>query len=95
VRYGTGGTLIDYGKEADVAFQQLTDEILELVDDVLDDLGTREEVGRIATIAREGTSADRQIATFDKYRDDGATEQEAMYAVVDQLITETRQGWDS
>ena len=94
VRYGSQGKLIDYGKEADVPFRQLVDELLEVVDDVLDELGTRHEVERIVSICDVGTSADRQIRTFEKNLADGATSEEALYAVVDQLIEETRQGWD-
>ena len=94
VRYGVGGKLIDYGREEDVSMSQLVDELLDIVDDVLDDLGTREDVERIRDICRDGTSADRQLATYDKSIADGANDQEALYAVVDQLIQETRQGWE-
>jgi carboxylate-amine ligase len=94
VRYGVEGKLIDYGKETDVSMQQLADEMLAVVDEVVDDLGPRAEVERNAAMCRVGSSADRQIAIYEKSLADGATEQEALYAIVDQLIAETRQGWE-
>jgi len=50
----------------------------------LDDLGSRKEVEYAFRILIEGTSADRQIATFQKTGD--------LKAVVDQLVRETAEG---
>ena len=41
-------------------------QMLEFVDNVLDPLGTREDVEYIKTMLREGTSADRQLACYEK-----------------------------
>ena len=44
-------------------------------------------------IVNHGTSADRQLVAFRKAMSQGATSQEALMQVVDQLIAETQQGW--
>ena len=61
IRYGIDGKLIDFGKQAEVPMRELAVELLEFVDDVLDDLGSREAVEYLHTILAEGTSADRQL----------------------------------
>jgi glutamate---cysteine ligase / carboxylate-amine ligase len=85
VRFGLDGKLIDFGKEVDLPARALIREMLEwFIDDVLDELGSRKEVEYAFRILDEGTSADRQLAT---YRQTGSLE-----AVVDQLIRETEEG---
>jgi carboxylate-amine ligase len=81
VRYGLDGKLIDFGRQEEIETRQLIAELLEWVDDVLDELGSREEVGYIRTIMEVGTSADRQLKV---YRESGD-----LKAVVDHLIAET------
>lgn len=91
VRYGINGELIDFGIEEAIPFHFLMEELLELLDDVVDDLGSRKEVEYVRTILKEGTSADRQLAV---YRQHGGDENnvEALKAVVDNLILETKKG---
>ena len=72
----------------------LAREMMQLVDDVVDDLGSREEVAYIETILKDGTSADRQIAVYNRVLGEGSTEKEALQAVVDHLIEETMSGVD-
>ncbi|MEO1087369.1 MAG: carboxylate-amine ligase, partial [Acidobacteriota bacterium] len=84
VRYGTDGQLIDFGKQEEVPFRFLVEELLEFVDDVVDELGSRAEVEYVHKILKEGTSADRQREVF---RKTGSLE-----AVVDHLVKETRAG---
>jgi carboxylate-amine ligase len=67
-------------------------EMLELVDDVVDDLGSREEINHIRTILERGTSADRQVQAYRNALENGASEEEALIAVVDFLTTETMRG---
>jgi carboxylate-amine ligase len=83
--------LIDFGLEESVPFQFLMEELLEIVDDVLDDLGSREEVEYIRTILQNGTSADRQIAVYEQNGGDENREV-ALKAVVDNLVAETQEG---
>ncbi len=92
VRYGVRGTLIDFGKEAEVPFPDLIDELLDFLDDVVDELGSRSAVEYARTIAREGSSADRQIAVYEAALAASASEQAALAAVVDHLVRETRSG---
>ncbi len=93
VRYGIDGKLVDFGIAEEVPMRFLAREMLEIVDDVVDELGTREDVQYVHTILDEGTSADRQLSIYRKALADGATEEEALIAVVDQLIAETAQDW--
>lgn len=91
VRYGIHGELIDFGIEKSVPFHFLIEELLELLDDVVDDLGSRKEVEYVRTILKEGTSADRQLACYNKHGGD-ENNRAALQAVVDQLVAETRAG---
>lgn len=93
VRYGIDGKLIDFGIESEVPMRFLANELIELVDDVVDELGSRKEVNYIQAILENGTSADRQLRVFRTALNQGATEQEAFYAVMDHLIAETAEGW--
>jgi carboxylate-amine ligase len=85
IRYGLDGKLIDFGKQEEVPARQLAEELLEMVDDVLDELGIRKEVEYVRVILEHGTSADRQLATWEKTGD--------LSAVVDQLVAETKEAW--
>ncbi len=84
IRDGLEGKMIDFGKEEAVPVRFLTEELLELVDDVVDELGSRKEIENIRNILINGTSADRQIV---KYR-----ETDSLEAVVDMLAEETLMG---
>jgi carboxylate-amine ligase len=91
VRYGVRGKMIDFGIEEERPFHFLMGELLEFLDDVLDELGSREEVEYINTILREGTSADRQLRVYLEHGGDENSE-EALKAVVDNLVAETKRG---
>ncbi|HLN92988.1 MAG TPA: carboxylate-amine ligase [Thermoanaerobaculia bacterium] len=86
-RYGVEGKLIDFGKEIEVPFRDLAEEMLEFVDDVVDELGSRREVESIRWILENGSGADRQLAV---YRESG----EDLRKVVDYICEETRHGLD-
>lgn len=83
-RYGISGKLIDFGRQAEVPAVDLIHELLEFVDDVADELGSRKELAYIEEIVRGGTGADRQLATWHTTND--------MKAVVDQIVWETHLG---
>jgi carboxylate-amine ligase len=83
-RWGIDGNLIDFGKREEVPMRQLALELLEFIDDVVDELGSRTEVNYIHTILRDGTSADRQLRVF---RETGN-----LAAVTQHVVQETRQG---
>jgi carboxylate-amine ligase len=85
VRYGLDGKLIDFGKQEELSARELIREMIEwFIGDVVDELGSRKEVEYAYRILREGTSADRQLATYERTGD--------LKAVVDQLIQETSEG---
>ncbi|HET6447150.1 MAG TPA: carboxylate-amine ligase [candidate division Zixibacteria bacterium] len=91
LRYGIEGELIDFGIEESVPFHFLMEELLLFLDDVLDELGSREEVEYLRTILAIGTSADRQIKVYNANGGDD-NRAEALRAVVDSLVAETKEG---
>ena len=83
-RYGIHGNLIDFGRKEEVPYFKLAEELLEFVDDVLDELGSRKEVEYIHTILEMGTGADRQLAVWEATHD--------LSRVVDYIVEETEYG---
>ena len=81
-RWGIDGMLIDFGKKVEVPMRALALELLEFIDDVVDELGSRRHVEYVHAILRDGTSADRQLAV---YRETGD-----LQAVVRHVVNETR-----
>jgi carboxylate-amine ligase len=81
-RYGIEGKLVDFGKEAEVSMHELMNELLEFVDDVVDDLGSRSAVEYVHTIMNEGSSAERQLRVYEQTGD--------LKDVVRHLVHETR-----
>jgi glutamate---cysteine ligase / carboxylate-amine ligase len=84
-RYGISGKLIDFGKECEVSERDLILEYLQFVDDVVDELGSREEVAYIHNILKHGTGADRQLRVFQETGGD-------LKKVVDYMVLETQAG---
>jgi carboxylate-amine ligase len=82
-RWGIDGKLIDFGKRQEVSMRELALELLEFVDDVVDELGSRREVDYVRLILAEGTSAERQLQV---YRETGD-----LKAVVRSLVDDTRE----
>lgn len=93
VRHGVHGKLVDFGKRQEVPLADLGHELLDLVDDSAQSLGTGQQLQQLRRIESEGTSADRQLRTYRAAIDDGASEQDALVAVVDHLIQDTGLGW--
>jgi carboxylate-amine ligase len=65
-RYGIDGTLIDFGKESEVNTRVLIYELLDFVDDVVDQLGSRHAISLVHKILENGTGADRQLAAYEQ-----------------------------
>tara|TARA_R110002033_G_scaffold109673_1_gene155691 strand:- start:1043 stop:2137 length:1095 start_codon:yes stop_codon:yes gene_type:complete len=80
-RYGIDGKMIDFGKECEVNTRALMEELLEFIDDVVDELGSRKEVEYLRTILKNGTGADRQLAVYEKTKD--------LTKVVDYIMEQT------
>jgi len=85
-RYGLEGKLIDFGRQIELPARDLIHELLQFVDDVVDELGSREEINYIPTILEMGPGAERQLRVFEQTQD--------LKAVVDFIIEETRFGLD-
>ena len=80
-RYGIDGKMIDFGKECEVHTRDLMEELLDFIDDVVDDLGSRKEVEYMRTMLKNGTGADRQVAVYEKTKD--------LTKVVDYIMEQT------
>jgi len=65
-RYGIDGYLIDFGKEEEINTRVLIYELLDFVDDVVDELGSRHWVNYVQKILEGGTGADRQLAVYEQ-----------------------------
>ena len=82
-RYALDMPLIDFGKREELPARSLVRELLHLVMDYAEDLGSRSYLERIYTILETGTSADRQKRVYEQRRN--------LQDVVDHLVQETRQ----
>jgi carboxylate-amine ligase len=78
VRWGIDGKMIDFGKQKEVPTRDLILELLDFIDDVVDELGSRKEIEHIHTILERRTSAEEQLRVFGETKD--------LKAVVDRLI---------
>jgi carboxylate-amine ligase len=83
-RYGLEGKLVDFGKQEEISARELILEYLHFVDDVVDELDSREELNYIHEILEMGTGADRQLRVF--------KETGELKRVVDYIIDETEVG---
>ncbi len=83
-RNGIEGKLIDFGKKTEVPTQDLVLELLDFIDDVVDELGSREEINYVHEILKNGTGADQQLAVFEETQD--------LSKVVDMITSKFRQG---
>ena len=78
------GKLIDFGKQTEVPCHDLVHELLDFVDEVVDDLGTRKEMDYIKQMLERGSGADRQLAVWEQSNE--------LESVVDYIINETHHG---
>jgi carboxylate-amine ligase len=91
-RYSVHDTLFDFGKGQLVPFAALVDELLDLVAEDAAVLDCEKEAKHALKIATGGTSADRQVLRYEELIGKGASPEEALTGVVDQLIAETVAG---
>jgi carboxylate-amine ligase len=82
-RWGLDGKLIDFGQRKEKPMRELGVELIEFVDDVVDELGSRREVEYVRKILADGTSAERQVQVYRATGD--------LRAVVQALVEETRE----
>ena len=83
-RYGIDGKLIDFGKQSEVDTRLLIHELLEFIDDVVDDLGSRKAISSVYKILEQGTGADRQLVVYEKTQ--------SLQKVVDYITEQTLVG---
>jgi len=83
-RYGLDGRLIDFGREAEVPIKELILEYLDFVDEVVDELDSREEIEYVRTMLERGGGADRQLRVY--------AETGEMREVVKYMVEETKVG---
>jgi len=83
-RNGIEGKLIDFGRKVEVPTQELIHELLEFIDDVVDELGSRNEIDYVHQIFKNGTGADQQLAVFEQTQD--------LTKVVDLITSKFREG---
>lgn len=81
---GISANLIDFGKEEQLPYARLLEELLLFIDDVVDDLGCRKETEYAWEILKNGTGADRQLKVWHETGD--------LRKVVDYMISETEYG---
>ena len=91
-RYGSSGSLVDFGRGELVPMPELIEEFIELLAQDAVELDTRDEIRHARTIVSEGTSAHRQLATYEKALSEDASKHEALQAVVDELIVDSMYG---
>ncbi|MNE46325.1 Glutamate--cysteine ligase [compost metagenome] len=61
--------MIDFGLQKEVETRLLILELLEFIDDVVDELGSREDINLVHEILKNGTGADKQLAVFQETND--------------------------
>ena len=83
-RYGLDGMMIDFGKQKEVPARDLIREYLDFIDDVVDELDSREELNYIHEMLERGSGADRQLRVYAETGD--------LKKVVDYIIEETEAG---
>ena len=89
MRYSFDEGLIDFGKGSIVPFEELLDEFIEISIEDAKTLGCDKEVMATKNILKRGTSAHRQLKTYELSIAAGKNKDEALNDVVDMLINET------
>ena len=85
MRYGLDAEVVDFVQARTLSMRNSVHELLDFVGDVVDDLGSRDEINYLHALMedRRGTGADRQIAV---YNETGSTQ-----AVTQFLMQQTMQ----
>jgi carboxylate-amine ligase len=85
-RYGLDAQIVDFGQGRTLSMRDSMHELLNLVDDVADDLGTRSDLNYIRALVDDprGTGADRQTALYKKTG--------SIHAVYQYLMQQTMEG---
>ncbi|HVB21629.1 MAG TPA: carboxylate-amine ligase [Ktedonobacteraceae bacterium] len=86
MRWGLDADILDFAQGQRLSMRQAIKELLDFVDGVLDDLGSRREITSLRALltATHGTGADRQIAVYQQTH--------SIDAVLQMLMQQTLQG---
>ncbi len=89
MRYGLDGEVVDFVRKRRLTMRESIHELLDFVDDVVDDLGSRSEIDYLRRLLDDprGTGADRQIEV---YKRTGSVQ-----AVIGYLMQQVYQGIDT
>ena len=91
-RYGIDEGLVDFGKGEVVACADLFDELIELTREDASALDCEAQILHCRSIISRGTSAHRQLATYQARLEAGSSPDDALRCVVDMLVEETVRG---
>ena len=89
MRYSFDEGLIDLAKGEVVPCEDLLDELCSLVAQDARALGCEKEIAGVHDIMTRGTSAHRQLKSYELERASGASVEDSLKAVVDTLIADT------
>jgi carboxylate-amine ligase len=92
MRYSFDEGLIDLARGRVVPFDELLEEMLGLIAEDAEALGSTKEVAAVRNILTRGTSAHRQLKDYELEQAAGKSEEECLKAVVDTLIADTAEG---
>ena len=88
-RDGVRAELIDEARERTVPLSETVDDLIAGTEEDAEALACAGHCAHARTIVAQGSSADRQLATFAAARRSGSRDREALHAVVDHLARET------
>ena len=89
-RYGIGATFVEPFSRSPLTLVQWLDQVIDFIAEDADVLGCVNEIRDLHVIAAQGTSADRQIATFRKATAAGRRRLTALKEVIDWAAAETQ-----
>ena len=88
-RYGSTGSLIDFGQRRLVPFSELAEELMTILMPEAEELGCVRQLQHVRQIVMDGTSAEHQLWVFRRALNSGASQSEALVQVVDMLVNNT------
>ncbi len=92
MRYSYDEGLIDLARGTVVPFDELLDEMLDLIAEDAEALGCEKEVAGVRGILERGTSAHMQLREYERAQAAGKSVEDSLQAVVDSLIKDTAAG---
>ena len=92
MRYSYDEGLIDFARGTVVPFDELLDEMLDLIAEDAEALGCAKEVAAVRDILERGTSAHRQLWDYEREQAAGKSVEDSLKSVVDTLIEDTAAG---